>query len=44
MSPAASAAETIVVAIASVPSQQQSSHRAAAPSVPSSYAVWEKER
>jgi hypothetical protein len=43
MSPAASAAEIVVVA--SVPSEQsRSSHRAAATSVPSSYAVWEKER
>ena len=42
MSPAASAAETVVV-VASVPSEE-SSYRAAAPSVPSSYAVWEKER
>jgi hypothetical protein len=38
MTPASSAAETVVVASGS-PSEQ--SHR---PSAPSSYAVWEKER
>ena len=40
MTPASSAADIV----ASVPSEQSSSSRAAAPSVPSSYAVWEKER
>jgi hypothetical protein len=40
MTPASSAAYTVIVAS----EQSSSSHRATAPSVPSSYAVWEKER